>query len=218
MPLSQAQSSSSLSEAPPRELTSQRIFELEQTHLTTQFLAPPLQVVLYDSLKEALSAELLKVIGPVIHRVHSWRIPANWSKDDWFAEMESQVLSALWQALRDYDVSRNVPLAAFIYSRAIASALSRYRQEWSYAFHCRLHTGRQGLAGLSDTSPNQRTVHDIVLFGLAELAKSESQLMLQLFLEGYTEQEVAQRLGISHQAVSKRKKVLLQNVRKRLAV
>ena len=53
-----------------------------------------------------------------------------------------------------------------------------------------------------------------VRFCLSKLSKDEQELILQLFYQGKTEQEVGNMLHISQQSVNKRKQALLLKLRK----
>src|SRR5262245_53194503 len=75
------------------------------------------------------------LLNSCLSRVSAWHVPPNWSRRDWFEEVRADIVAAAWQAVCDFDASRNVPLPAFIYRRMISSALTRFRREWSYAFH-----------------------------------------------------------------------------------
>src|SRR5262249_51174087 len=160
------------------------------------------------------------LLNSCLSQLSAWHVPPHWSKRDWFEEMRAQSASAAWHALVDYDASRHVPIPAFIHRRMIASALTRYRQEWSYAFHCACQADEQERqrAGTTEDSPLPPAVRESLRYALAQLSKPERWLIGQLFWEGYTEAEIAQSLGISHQAVSKRKRAVLQVICARLGV
>ena len=70
-----------------------------------------------------------------LKRVGYWRLPPNWSFADWSHEIRAHSICTVCQAQSDYDPSRGVPLWAFVYQRVITRALTRYRQEWAYAYH-----------------------------------------------------------------------------------
>src|SRR5437762_1315758 len=70
-----------------------------------------------------------------LKRTRSWRVPPNWSRDDWLEELAAVATAAAWQALCDFDPDRGVPLAGFGYCRIISRCLARYRKEWRYALH-----------------------------------------------------------------------------------
>jgi RNA polymerase sigma factor (sigma-70 family) len=134
--------------------------------------------------------------------------------------MRAHSVAAAWHAVCDYDPSRNVPLPAFIYRRVIADSLTRYRQEWSYALHsvCQADEEKFERGSIADDSLRPPAVRELLRYALMRLTEPQRQLIGQLFWAGYTEAEVAQSLGISHQAVSKRKRAVLQLICARLSV
>jgi DNA-directed RNA polymerase specialized sigma24 family protein len=129
--------------------------------------------------------------------------------------MRALGITVAWGAWRDYDPSRGVPLSAFIYLRVMAGALTRYRQEWCYASHCLNQTDGEEHERMSTMgySSYPHAVRELLHCALARLPDSGQRLVEQLFWQGDTETEVARHLGISHQAVSKRKRVLLRDLR-----
>jgi RNA polymerase sigma factor (sigma-70 family) len=141
-------------------------------------------------------------------------VPRNWSVRGWFEEIRAHSNAALWQALCDFDPSRGVPLEAFIYQRVIASAFTRYRQEWIYVLKC---------VSVPDEKDNYRNItanslHSIALYeslrpALARLSEVNRWLIEQMFWERCTEAEIAQKLGISRPAVNKRKRAILRDLR-----
>jgi DNA-directed RNA polymerase specialized sigma24 family protein len=134
--------------------------------------------------------------------------------------MRGHIVSAAWQAVCDYDTSRNVPLLTFIYGRVMADSLTRYRQEWSYALHsvCAADEEKLERGSIADDLLYPLDVRELLRCALMRLTEPQRQLIGQLFWGGYTENEVAQSLGISHQAVSKRKRAILQLISAGLSV
>jgi hypothetical protein len=149
------------------------------------------------------------VLRSCLRRIRSWRVPPNWSAQDWFGEMRSNSAAALWKAKCEYDPSRGVPLCAFERLRVIASAWTRYRQEWSYALHCPCDDSRiepeRRPALVSDSVPAAESVGEL----LAKLPEADRWLLQQLFWAERKEATVAQTLGVSQQAISKRLRVVL---------
>src|SRR6266404_8116348 len=72
------------------------------------------------------------ILRACLARLRSWAVPPNWSRSDWYQEIEQVAAIAAWQAARDYDPSFGCVIAGFIYNRIMARARSRYRQEWAY--------------------------------------------------------------------------------------
>jgi DNA-directed RNA polymerase specialized sigma24 family protein len=163
-------------------------------------------------------------------RICGWRVPPNWSVTDWREEIRAHGLAAAYQASHDFDASRGVPLDAFVYERVIARAYSRYRQEWAYGLRCISETDGVVPDGWNMCLPGECCVQypklsiepDPAYQGLRDtlglLSESNRHLIMQLFWEGQTETNIAGALGISHQAVSKRKRAVIQKLRAWLEV
>ena len=105
----------------------------------------------------------------------------------------------------------------------MACTLKRYRQEWKYGFRL-VH----GLCDCDDvvlvaeeTQYDPATVslrrdwptEQEVSGFLARRSESDRWLIQKLFWDNCTEAEIAQSLGLSQQAVSKRKRKLLRTLR-----
>jgi RNA polymerase sigma factor (sigma-70 family) len=160
-----------------------------------------------------------QALGPLLQacarRVRSWRVPPNWSRLDWFEEVEGIEAIAAWQAEREYDATSGIQFAAFIYQRIMARALTRYRQEWIYALHFVPDDkdGNMSLRGDSveaapappasrlDSLPAHEELRELV----ATLAEPDRELITLLFWEGNTEAQIAQKLRINQSTVSRRK-------------
>src|SRR5215467_11308288 len=61
-------------------------------------------------------------------------------------------------------------------------------------------------------------LHELLPHALADLSQPERRLIQQLFCDGNTEAEIVQCLGISHQAVSKRKRAALRHMRAQFVI
>jgi DNA-directed RNA polymerase specialized sigma24 family protein len=150
-------------------------------------------------------------------RIRAWRVPPRWSAGDWREELQAQGAAAAWQAFGDYDATRGVPLRAHVRRRVLASVLTRSRQEWSYALRFVFEMSAVGSRGAieEDEYPNA-TTFEALHQGLAKLAEQDRWLIERLFWDGQTEAEVAEEIGISQPAVSKRKCAILRELRYRL--
>jgi DNA-directed RNA polymerase specialized sigma24 family protein len=154
----------------------------------------------------------IEMLNSCLRRICSWRVPPNWSAHDWFDEMRELGVVALWRAKCDYDRSRGVPLEAFERLRVLASARTRYRQEWNYALRC--NPIDDSKVELLVDEPGgfvraSRQLSDV----LAQIPEVDRRLIEQLFWAERSEAAVAQKLGISQQAVSKRKGMVLRKLR-----
>jgi DNA-directed RNA polymerase specialized sigma24 family protein len=139
----------------------------------------------------------------------AWRVPPNWSARYWRDEMRAQGYAAACQAEREYDPTRGVPYPTLVRRRILISLLARYRQERNFAARCR---GRVE-SHHDEAAGTRRTAGPELRDALAALPDPDRRLIEQLFWGRYTESEVARRLGVSHQAVSKRKRAILDGLR-----
>jgi DNA-directed RNA polymerase specialized sigma24 family protein len=157
--------------------------------------------------------------GAALWRTCQWRIrrrrfpPRGWSWTEWWEEMESVCFTCSLEALRQFDPWRGVPLAAFLHTRLRHIVSDSYRREGGYAAHC--HGGREREQA---QSPAPAGAEDLaaVWAGLQALTEEDRWLAEQLLLEDRTECDVADELGVSQATVSRRKKALLQALRRRL--
>src|SRR5262249_44267274 len=147
-----------------------------------------------------------------LRRIYAWRVPPHWSRGDWFEEVRAEVEAAAWQAVCNFDPARGVPLSAFVYQQVLARALTRYRREWAYAVRCVFQSGEEGYGARVGGLVDPPAVQEPMRRALARLSPPDKWLIEQLFWEGHTEAETSQRLGISQQAVSKRKRSILQKL------
>jgi hypothetical protein len=154
-----------------------------------------------------------RLVHSCLRRICSWRVPPNWSVHDWFREMRTDSDAAMWQAKSDYDPGRGVPLEAFERLRVIASAWTRYRQEWSYALHCPTECDLDEEERAIDAAEAWGPVVDPVREALAQVSETDRWLLEQLFWAERSEAAVAQELGVSQQAVSKRRAAVLRKLR-----
>jgi RNA polymerase sigma factor (sigma-70 family) len=150
-------------------------------------------------------------------RIRAWRVPPRWSAGDWREELQAQGAVAAWQALDDYDATRGVPLKGHVKQRVLASALTRSRQEWSYALRFAFEiSADDSRNAIEEDEYSSATEFEALHEGLARLAEQDRRLIEFLFWDGHTEAEVAEMMGISQPAVSKRKCVILRELRHRL--
>jgi RNA polymerase sigma factor (sigma-70 family) len=154
--------------------------------------------------------------GACVRRTHAWRVPPRWSPRDWWEEIDAEGIAAACDAVRLFDPSRGPSLGCFVYHQILAAALARYRQEWSYALHYRLSSADPDLASRSDEDVATDLEGGRLRRLMTGLPEADRRLIERLFWEGCTEAEVAGRLGISKQAVNKRKQKILLTLRRSL--
>jgi RNA polymerase sigma factor (sigma-70 family) len=154
-----------------------------------------------------------RVWAACVGRTHSWRVPPRWNRSDWWEEIDAESIAAACHAIRIFDPNRGPDLGSFVYHQILASALSRYRQEWTYAI-------RYGSPASEDggvTPPEDRFAieqeREELKRTMTSLSEADRSLIQHLFWGGFTETEVASGLGISRQAVNKRKHRILNEMR-----
>src|SRR5205823_13102371 len=108
-----------------------------KTHSTAGAPSQPLSV-------PELTEELTSAVNKCSRRAQAWRVPPNWSADDWNRELEAQAAFAALRAELQYDYSRRVSMKVFLNSRVIADLLTRYRQECRYALRVPPFTAMAG--------------------------------------------------------------------------
>jgi RNA polymerase sigma factor (sigma-70 family) len=151
-----------------------------------------------------------------IRRACRWRVPPRWSVGDWREELRAEGALAAWKAARDFDPGRGVPFKQFVEWRVLSHLLHRYRREWAYAHHlARESTDTEALGQAGSSRPP-----DLEAIEVRELAAclvpDDRRLLTSLFWEGKSESEAAESLGVSQQAVSKRKLRIILELRRKI--
>ena len=164
----------------------------------------------------AALADWPRVWAGCARRIRSWRVPPRWSTGDWHDELRAQAAAAAWQAAREFEPARGVPFLAFVHRRALSGALTRSRQEWSYARHLGLGVSPGEIGDREGSSSAVDLAWQALQGPLGRLAEADRWLIECLFWEGWTEARVAGALGISQPAVSKRKRLILGALRRDL--
>ena len=155
------------------------------------------------------------VISKCLRRIRRWRVPPRWSDQDWREEMEAEATAAALQAMRDFDPTRGVPWEAFLRLRIIHSALARHRREWMFAIHRVFITACDESEMTEGASlPSHEATLELLQVALGRLSAADARLIEGLFWEGKTEAGLGEALGISQQAVSKRKLSILKTLRR----
>jgi len=184
-----------------------------------------------SSAKRAAMRQPEKVRGPAavlagcLKRAQRWRVPLNWSAQEWLEELGAQAVASAFRAGHDYDESRGLSADAFVYFQVLADMLRLYRKEWRFALRC-LPLGSSTESNVSapvpaaaattdqarEQSGTARVSYTELHEALAGLPPASRELIEQLFWKERKEVEVAGELGISHQAVSKRKHAILRRL------
>jgi hypothetical protein len=156
----------------------------------------------------------LPVVDSSLRRIFKWRVPPNWSISEWRNEMRAEAACAAWQAVGDYDPSLGVPFDAFAYQRVLTKTLTRYRQEWAYTLGLAHEADPENFDSRLLDSPTSVVFDDWPRNALERLSKPDLWLTEQLFLRGRIEADIATEIGITQQAVSKRKWMILLRLRR----
>lgn len=115
-------------------------------------------------------------------------------------------------AIRDYAPALHVPLGAYVRMRVMGQLLARYRREWTYARR-QVSVGWLGRAQARPEPEGDGLIGRDLKLALGRLSRSDQQLAWSLYWLGESEQVIAHRMGISQQAVSRRKCKLLGTLR-----
>jgi RNA polymerase sigma factor (sigma-70 family) len=160
-----------------------------------------------------------------MRQARAWRVPPRWSACDWFDELQAEGAAAAIQAEGVYDSGRGVPLGAYIRLCVRHRLLERYHKEWSHALRW-VYVPELPEYSIEDVpcSPSESDdlqgalarLPDDLQGALACLIESDRRLIDRLYWRGETESEVGSSLGISQQAVSKRKRSVLRKLRRLL--
>ena len=159
----------------------------------------------------------LPILDSCLRRIFRWRVPPNWSIFEWRNEMRAEASCAAWQAVCDYDPSFGVPFSAFAHQRVLTRTLTRYRQEWAYTLRLEYEADPEESDSRTLDSTSSAVFDDWPRNALAGLSKSDLWLVGQLFLRGRTEADIATQIGITQQAVNKRKWMILLRLRRDIA-
>jgi hypothetical protein len=145
-------------------------------------------------------------------RIRSWRVPPRWNSLDWWDEARAEGALAACAAALEFDPTRGVPRASFLYQRTLAGVWTWHRQEWAYGRHLRAPRSLDDWPAAGASASGMDPVE--VASCLDQLGIRDRWLIWQLFWAGTTEATLAAVLGISHQAVSQRKYHVLKRLRR----
>jgi DNA-directed RNA polymerase specialized sigma subunit len=155
----------------------------------------------------------LQTLSSSLHRIFRWRVPPNWSVSDWREEIRAEAACAACHAAQDYNASLGVPFGAYARQRVLARTLTRYRQEWAYA----LRMAQELKPEVSDEKMSASIAPALLdqwpRCTLDRLSKSDLWLVGQLFLRERSESDIAKEMGVSQQAISKRKRTIIRRIK-----
>jgi RNA polymerase sigma factor (sigma-70 family) len=161
-----------------------------------------------------LPREWTATLSACLRRIRRWRVPSHWSNRDWFEEVSAEVMVAALQAAREFDRSQGVPWEAYLYQKVMHSAHDLRRREWRHTIREVYEVGLDGYGTVSDEVPSTEVIAQLIQDALGRLPHSEALLIEDLFWGGRTESVLAKDMGISQQAVSKRKRAILRKLRR----
>jgi DNA-directed RNA polymerase specialized sigma subunit len=160
---------------------------------------------------------LFQSLQSSLHRICRWRVPPNWSISEWRREMHAEAACAACHAAKDYDPSLGVPLEAYARQRVLSTTFTRYRREWAYASRIVKEFDPER-SDSKVSEPSACTVFDEwPRCTLAQLSECDLWLVRQLFLTDRSEADVARQIGVSQQAINKRKKIIIQRMKSRIS-
>jgi RNA polymerase sigma factor (sigma-70 family) len=159
-----------------------------------------------------------RIWGACRRRTRSWPIPPRWTSRDWREEIDAEGIAAACRAIRRYDPDRGTSIGSFVYHQILTGALARYRKEWSYARRCSASPFSQDTIADADERTSLAEESEQLRRTMKRLVDDDRRLLERLYWEGSTEAEIAGLLGISQQAVSKRKLRILSELRRRLGI
>ncbi len=145
-------------------------------------------------------------------RLMTWRVPPRWSSQDWREEIRAEGAAAAVAAARDFNPDLRVPLEAYLRMRMLGQVLVRYRKEWTYAmrqFSCSSES--LGIPPLA--SDFAELMREDLSDALEHLNERDRSLIERIFWSNETEAEIGRTLGLSQQAVNKRKQSIIRSLR-----
>ena len=157
-----------------------------------------------------------QILQSSLHRIFRWRVPPNWSVSDWREEMRAEAVCAACHAAQDFDPSRGVPLDAYARQRVLSRTFTRYRQEWAYALRMAKEFEPEASDGEVSGSDALVVLDEWPRCSLDRLTESDLWLVKQLFLRDRSEADIAREIGISQQAINKRKRTIIKRIRRKI--
>lgn len=143
-------------------------------------------------------------------RIRRWPVPPNWSGSEWLEEMKSEGFLAAFSARDGYEAGRGMTFRSYMHMKVIGHLVARYRREWSFANRLRASSCDPVDSPGAIPSPEVEEM-------LGRLGARDSRILRGLFWEGCREVDLAREMGLSQQAISKRKKRILADLRQEFA-
>lgn len=158
--------------------------------------------------------ECLLVLAQCMRRVRRWRVPPHWSASEWYEEALSEATAAVHEAICRFDPDRGIELKWYVRRRILLRVLGRYRKEWAFGLRWLSSDDATADRGMAPIAP--RVDERELRTAMNSLTGAERQLMKALFWERRTESDLARKMGISQQMVSRRKLLILLKLRRAL--
>ena len=160
---------------------------------------------------ESAGVEWQEVWQGCERRLRSWRVPPRWSSQDWHEEMRAEGAAAALSALRQFRPELNVPLKVYLRMRIMGQVLVRYRKEWTYAL--RQGSLEWGLVRLPAGGDERLLACEDVAEALGHLSAQDRRLIERIYWFNETEAEIGRTMGLTQQAVNKRKQSIIRTLR-----
>lgn len=166
-------------------------------------------------LRRRMPPECGVVLAQCIRRVQMWKPPPHWSAADWREEARLEAAAAAHEALCRFDPSRGIELRWYVRRRVLQRVLARYRKEWAFGLRWSSSDDDGPTSGLV-AQPIAPADLPSLRSALNALSLTDRDLMEALFWDRLSETEIARKMGISQQAVSRRKLIVLRELRRAL--
>lgn len=150
-----------------------------------------------------------ELVRSCVKRAAHWRVPPNWTLNEWTRELSAHAAAAAHEARCEYDSARGLDSAAFVVSRVMAGLLTRYRQEWRFA----LRSVDLSLASSTASANGNRLLAAGLKAAVARLPGWDRWLLGQVFWKDRRQSELASELGVSQPAISKKYRRIIDDLR-----
>jgi RNA polymerase sigma factor (sigma-70 family) len=142
----------------------------------------------------------------------TWRVPPRWSSQDWREEIRAEGAAAAVAAVRDFNPELRVPLEAYLRMRMMGQVLVRYRKEWTYALR-QYSCSNEALGMPSLASDFGQMMREDLTDAISHLSERDRSLIERIYWSNETEAEIGRSLGLTQQAVNKRKQSIVRALR-----
>ena len=178
-----------------------------------------------------LPPKVQKAVQSALRRARQWRRPPHWDGYEWQKELDAIAQAAAFEACCCFDERQGVPLEAFVFQQVLIALRNFHRHEWAYFAVHYGHLSRVFDKGEVEEGDESAEVCEgvsieglegewrryLIWWAMRQLSEQERQVLERLYGDGYTEEEIAQELGISQPVVSKVKRRALQKLKKLLS-